>query len=191
MPGTRPGMTIKIFGAKAPLRNRLAFVAGYDGLVCRNQLPAILIRRSGLRDQALQFRNAGAAIGAGLEPQADFGGRARARGNRLADRVAADAEAGADHRPRAREPLWRLAGQQHAPLIVGEAEPAANSSFTTSQSPASRAGPRNRQVSIASPANDAARYTPPPKSLYSASSSPATERSHDDQPLRSALSAMR
>src|SRR5580698_10379373 len=64
---------------------------------------------------------------------------------------------------------------------------AANNSLTTSQSPASRAGPRNRQVSIASPTNDVARYTPPPKSLYSASSEPATERSQGDQPLRSAL----
>src|SRR5580698_8920304 len=87
---------------------------------CRDELPAIVIRSSCLRDQALEFRNAGTAIGACLEPKTQFGGRARTRGNRIADCIAADTEAGADHRPRSREPLRRLARQQHSPLIVGQ-----------------------------------------------------------------------
>src|SRR5271165_4694243 len=66
---------------------------------------------------------------------------------------------------------------------------AAKNCFTTSQSPASCAGPTNRQVSMRSPRKDAARYTPPPKSRYSARSSPAIERSQDDQRARSPLSA--
>src|SRR5256885_15380910 len=41
---------------------------------------------------------------------------------------------------------------------------AANNAFTTFQSPASRAGPMNRQGSIRSPPKDAARETPPPQS---------------------------
>src|SRR5579864_4593841 len=44
-----------------------------------------------------------------------------------------------------------------------------------SQSPASRAGPTNRQASMRSAAKLAARKTPPPKSRYSATSSPATD----------------
>src|SRR6202021_75434 len=87
---------------------------------CRDELPAIVIRSSCLSDQALEFRNAGTAIGACLEPKTQFGDRARTRGNRVADRIAADAEAGANDRPRSREPLRGLAGQQHSPLIVGQ-----------------------------------------------------------------------
>src|SRR5437764_13330019 len=68
---------------------------------------------------------------------------------------------------------------------------AANKPFTTFQSPASRAGPMNRQVSIRSPLKDAARYTPPPKSLYAARSSVANDFIQDCQPARSALSANR
>src|SRR5581483_12516223 len=64
---------------------------------------------------------------------------------------------------------------------------AANSRFTTSQSPAPCAGPTNRQVSMRSPTKEAARKTPPPKSLYSATSPSAAARSQDGQRDRSAL----
>src|SRR5258708_1411688 len=68
---------------------------------------------------------------------------------------------------------------------------AVNRPLTTFQSPASRAGPTNRQVSIRSPANGAGGKMPPPKSLYSAKSSPACDFNQDCQPARSALSANR
>src|SRR3984957_17542260 len=70
---------------------------------CCDQLSAVLIDGSGLRDQALEFGNTRAAIGARLEPNTNFGGRTRAGGNRIAARIAADAEAGADHRARGPE----------------------------------------------------------------------------------------
>src|SRR6266850_5193915 len=54
--------------------------------------------RAGLRDQTLQFRNAGAAIGAGLQLHADLGSRSGARRDGLANRSVADPEAGADDR---------------------------------------------------------------------------------------------
>ena len=67
-------------------------------LIRRGQLPLPRIARPRLRNQPLQFRNAGAAIGAGLQLRADVGGGSRAGGDGVADRVAADAEAGADDR---------------------------------------------------------------------------------------------
>src|SRR5262249_11326505 len=68
---------------------------------------------------------------------------------------------------------------------------AANNSLTTFQSPASPAGPTNRQVSIRLPSNGAPRWTRPPNSLYSARSTEVTDFSQDCQPARSALSANR
>src|SRR5260370_32213930 len=55
-------------------------------------------RRASLRDQMLHLRNAGAAIGAGLQLRADLGGRARPRPDGRENRGTADAEAGADDR---------------------------------------------------------------------------------------------
>ena len=83
--------------------------------------------------------------------RADLGGGARARRDGIADRVAADAEAGADHRAGAGEAVGGFARQQHPPLIVARARPR-RTVLTASQSPASRAGPTNRQVSMRSPA---------------------------------------
>src|SRR5882724_12909592 len=54
--------------------------------------------RAGLRDQAFQFRNAGAAIGAGLQLHADLGSRSGARRDGVANRGAADPKASADDR---------------------------------------------------------------------------------------------
>src|SRR4030088_206555 len=68
---------------------------------------------------------------------------------------------------------------------------AANRFLTTPQSPASRAGPMNRQVSMRSSVNEAARKMPPPQSLYSARPRPATDGNHDCHLARSALSASR
>ena len=58
-----------------------------------------------LRDQPLQFRNAGATIGAGLQLHADLGGRARTACDGRENRGAADAEAGADDGAGARQPV--------------------------------------------------------------------------------------
>src|SRR4051812_31676750 len=63
-----------------------------------------------LREQPLQFGNAGAAIGAGFQLRADLGGRTGARRDRVADGGATDAETGANYWPFAREPVRRPAG---------------------------------------------------------------------------------
>ena len=74
------------------------------------------IRRS-LRDQPLQLRNAGAAIGAGFQLDADIGGGTCTGGDAVADGGAADAEAGADDRAGIGETVGRFARQQHAALV--------------------------------------------------------------------------
>src|SRR5882724_4545576 len=76
--------------------------------------------RAGLRDQAFQFRNAGAAIGAGLQLHADLGSRSGARRDGVANRGAADPKAGADDRAGAGQSIDRFARQQHPALIVAE-----------------------------------------------------------------------
>ena len=71
-------------------------------------------------DQPLQLGNAGSAIGAGLQPRADLGRSVRTSCNRVADRRAADAKAGADHRACADDALAGAARQQQAAFVVGE-----------------------------------------------------------------------
>src|SRR6187397_2907788 len=71
-------------------------------------------------DQPLQFRNAGTAIGARLQLCADVGSGTGTGGNGLADRVAANAEAGADDGTHIGEAIGRPARQQHAALVVAE-----------------------------------------------------------------------
>ena len=86
-------------------------------LICRRQLPLPRIARPGLRDQPLQLRNAGAAIGARFQPGTDVRRRTRAARDGIADGVAADAEAGADDRTGIGEAVGRFARQQHAALV--------------------------------------------------------------------------
>src|SRR5438093_4980255 len=89
-------------------------------LIRRRQLPLLRIARSRLRDQPLQLRNAGAAIGARFQPGTDVRRRTRAARDGIADGVAADAEAGADDRAGIRKAIYRFARQQHAALVVAE-----------------------------------------------------------------------
>src|SRR5262245_60450258 len=92
---------------------------------------AALTRRAGelcffrnpprLCNQPLQFWNAGAAIGAGLEFCADLGRTARTGSDGVADGGAPDAEAGADHRTGRGDAFGRLAGEQQPALLVADA----------------------------------------------------------------------
>src|SRR6185295_10038165 len=61
-------------------------------LIGRSYAPLLGIGARRLRDQPLQFGDAGAAIGAGLQFRPDLGGRPRARGDGVADRGTADAK---------------------------------------------------------------------------------------------------
>jgi hypothetical protein len=158
-------------------------------LLRRRQLP-LLGTRIRLCDQPLQFGNAGAAIGARLEFCADVGGGTRAGCDGFADRVAADAEAGADDGTGIGKSVGRLARQQHAALVIAER---VRSEQILDDIPVAGVlrRPNEKAGSIRSPLKDAARYTPPPKSTYSATSSRAKDLNQDCQPARSALSANR
>src|SRR5438874_7827607 len=71
-----------------------------------------------LRDQTLQFRNARAAISAGFQLHANFGGRICTSRDGVGDRGATDTETGADDRPSAGQSVHGFARQQHPALIV-------------------------------------------------------------------------
>ena len=87
---------------------------------------------------------------------ADFGRRLCAGCYRIADRGAADAEAGADDRAGRVHAVTGAARQQRAALRHQRACPQQTNSFTTLQSPASCAGPMNRQESMRPSARQAA-----------------------------------
>src|SRR5258706_7288127 len=89
-------------------------------LACSHRQIRLLRNRPRLRDQPLQFRNAGAAIGARLQLRADLGGAAGAGRDGIAKRVAADTEAGADDLAAAFEPVGGFARQPHPALILAD-----------------------------------------------------------------------
>src|SRR5882757_6695111 len=120
----KPGWSAAQSGAAAIRDSRISLTLhpGYELARTDNQFlfPTRWRDRAGLRDQTLQFRNAGAAIGAGLQLHADLGGRSGARRDGVANRGAADPKAGADDRAGAGQPIDRFARQQHPALIVAE-----------------------------------------------------------------------
>ena len=153
------------------------------------------LRRSfdgALRDQPLQFGNAGAAIGAGLELGADARPRCARRSQWHRRSVARPTPKQAQTMgPVLATPSVGAARQQQAALIVGErVQPRTGSSPRPSRRHHAR-GRRTGRSRCGRRRTSAARYTPPPKSRYSAISSPAAARSQAGQRARSALSANR
>src|SRR6266567_7485682 len=99
------------------IRSPVCATCGWRTNLTRSHGQLILLTRwrdrAGLCDQTLQFRNAGAAIGAGLQLHADLGGRSGARRDGVADRGAADPKAGADNRARSEEHTSELQSQSN------------------------------------------------------------------------------
>src|SRR5215472_493179 len=112
-PGHDPGPGDVTRGSQIPERAGAVPVAAdvrpETGEPVRGPALARPTRRGALRrrvdghrtDQSFQLGNTGTAIGAGLEPCADLGCGERAACDCIADRRAADAEAGANDRTRA------------------------------------------------------------------------------------------